>query len=325
MVFDSLAAWYANVKHHPFNPEYPGPQPLSQENARQFAYERVPLEARLGVDQRTLANPDYTKYLGTLSFQDGGERSIPVAYYETKHGSRAPLFLVSPAISARFERFYERVCSIFAKGGVSCLALQNYINFMDPANGPAELQQAMGRVVIDTRRAVDWAVQEAQKKESRIDPERLGSFGISLGGIKNLTWLAVDHRPRCNIIVMAAGGLPELLATSKDCDVRAYWDGRKQHCGYTDEQLRSELAAGLSLDPLLLAPHVNARDMLYIMSTKDDVVPSALQQRTYEAIGRPEAYSLAAGHGLSGIKLVLGFMTKKISEFVTARLGMPGA
>jgi dienelactone hydrolase len=324
-LLERINRWFANVKHIPLDQSYAGPKPLPAEVAQRFAYEPSMIEAKLGLDEKTEKNPDFTRYLGNLSFKDGGERNIPVAYYQTKHAQRAPLFFVSPAISERFARFYERVCAIFAKGGVSCLALQNYVNFVDPANGPAELQQFLVRSVTDTQRAVDWAVEEARKPDSRIDPARLGSFGISLGGIKNLTWLAVDHRPRCNIIVMAAGGLVDLLATSKDTDVRAYWEGRKQKCCYTDDQLRGELCEGLSIDPLALAPHVDASRLLYLMSTKDDVVPSELQQKTYEALGKPEAYSMSTGHDLPSAKTVLWYIGQKVSEFVQAKLGMTPA
>ena len=147
--------------------------------------------------------------------------------------------------------------------------------------------------VLDARRLIGWLATQPQ-----VDPERLATAGVSLGGILAATTLALEPRVQAGFFVMAGGGLAEILGESEDGDVvhfrergvaaGAFRDGRElvqKARGYTDP-----------VDPLTWASRIDPARVLLVSARFDRVISPERTRVLWEAMGRPRWLVVPTGH-----------------------------
>ncbi|MBI4341778.1 MAG: prolyl oligopeptidase family serine peptidase, partial [Candidatus Omnitrophica bacterium] len=138
---------------------------------------------------------------------------------------------------------------------------------------------------------VDWmAVQE------RVDADRMGGFGISMGGIAGVITAAVEPRLRVHVAVLAGGGIPDVLISTKDrllTKPRAKYLARNQMDLKTLEQ---QLRQRVKTDPLLLAPYVDPDRLFMVIALADRTIGRANSLRLWRALQKPQAVFLPLGH-----------------------------
>ncbi|HUY31364.1 MAG TPA: alpha/beta hydrolase family protein [Pirellulales bacterium] len=151
----------------------------------------------------------------------------------------------------------------------------------DPRATVAGMRQA----VLDIRRGAAWLAAQEE-----IDPERLGIFGISLGGITSA--LAATAEPRFKkICTMLAGGDIGQVAWENPqlARLRRNWtDGG----GNKDEFL----TLWKSIDPVTYAANVRGRKILMLNASHDEVIPRACTESLWRAFGEPEIVWYDASH-----------------------------
>jgi dienelactone hydrolase len=170
-------------------------------------------------------------------------------------------------------------------------------------------------MIADRRRAVDWLLTRPD-----VDPKRIGAYGVSLGGITTVNLAASEPRVMASVVVMAGGDLPAVLCRSveRECVNVSRANGVPE--GASDAQREAfEVAARkvIEADPYALAPYVDPASMLLFTTRRDTSVPSFLQERLREALGRPETYSLPTGHYSAIIYLPL--ILDRAREFLRRR------
>ncbi len=149
-------------------------------------------------------------------------------------------------------------------------------------------------MIADRRRAIDWLLTRDD-----VDPERIGAYGVSLGGITTVNLAATEPRVMASVVVMAGGDLPAVLCRSVERECVKISRANGVPTDASDAQREAfEVAARrvIAADPYALAPYVDPASMLLFTTRRDSSVPSFLQERLREALGRPETYSLPTGH-----------------------------
>jgi len=150
---------------------------------------------------------------------------------------------------------------------------------------PRETVKGLRQAVLDIRRARAWLASQDE-----VDAERLGIFGISLGGIT--TALVATAEPRFgNVCMMLAGGdLAQVSWTSPELKkLRDRWVAQ----GGTKEEYIELLA---QVDPVTHAGLVRERRILMLNASHDEVIPKSCTESLWKAFGQPEIVWYDAGH-----------------------------
>ncbi len=162
----------------------------------------------------------------------------------------------------------------------------------------------MRQAVLDIRRGAAWLASQPE-----VDPDQLGIFGISLGGITSA--LAAEAEPRLQHVCMAlAGGdLPKIAWVSPETRrVQQAWAKR----GITRSQLETDLK---SIDPLTWASLAKGRRILMINAKDDEIIPHDCTDRLWQALGKPPITWYEGGHySLGNIFAVLHEVTTFFSQ-----------
>ena len=153
------------------------------------------------------------------------------------------------------------------------------------SRNPRETVAGMTQAVLDIRRAAAWLADQED-----VDAQRLGIFGISLGGITSA--LAASAEPRFqNVCLMLAGGdmgrigwdSPELA------DSRQNW----LDAGGTRESFFEIVRP---IDPVTYASNLHGRRILMLNARHDETIPRACTEALWHALNEPEIIWMDAGH-----------------------------
>jgi dienelactone hydrolase len=236
--------------------------------------------------------------------------TVHCEYYQPIRARKVPAVIVLHILGGDFA--LARVfCNTLAQNGVAALFLKMpyYGPRRDPDNprrmistNARETVEGMTQAILDIRQATAWLAARAE-----IDPQRLGVFGISLGGITAA--LAATAEPRLqNVCLMLSGGdigrvgweSPAMSA------VRRYWLQQ----GETRERFFELMQ---SIDPVTYATNVQGRRILMLNATEDEIIPRACTESLWEAFGQPEIVWYQGGH-YSVARHILGAM-QRVAQF----------
>jgi dipeptidyl aminopeptidase/acylaminoacyl peptidase len=168
---------------------------------------------------------------------------------------------------------------ILAKRGISVLALDL------PGHGQSDGESHWDEPERQaTRAAVDFLA-----KQQEVDPNRIGAFGFSLGSYTALQVAATDRRLKA----IAVAGAPPNVA-----DHARYEYGTLGTWG----ALLAMRVSGMKFDELIpeqIVAQWTPRPLLVIEGEQDEVVPTSLARRLYDAAKQPKEWLLVPGahHG----------------------------
>ncbi len=121
----------------------------------------------------------------------------------------------------------------------------------------------IAQTVFDLRRAVDFL-----ETRSEIDQERIGYFGISLGGVIGTVFCGVDDRIKVPVIALAGGGLNLI---------------------FKFDALSTETANYVSIiDPINFVEKISPRPLLMLNAEKDEVIPPFSTKLLYDKAKEPK-------------------------------------
>ncbi len=150
---------------------------------------------------------------------------------------------------------------------------------------PHQSVQAMTQAVLDIRRAAAWLAQRPE-----VDPQRLGVFGISLGGITAALVAAQEPRLHNALLLLAGGDLrrlnwqsPELAPVRREIARRGL-------------SLEEVLRIMRAVDPVTYAHRLKQRRVLMINGRYDQLVPPQCTEALWQAAGRPPIQWWDCGH-----------------------------
>ena len=121
----------------------------------------------------------------------------------------------------------------------------------------------ISQTVFDLRRAVDFI-----ETRDELDQNRIGYFGISLGGIIGTIFCSVESRIKVPVIVLAGGNLNLM---------------------FRSQALSSEINSYLSIiDPINFVKMISPRPLLMINAENDEVIPPVTSKLLYKKAENPK-------------------------------------
>ena len=171
----------------------------------------------------------------------------------------------------------------------------------------------------DIRRLIDWAEDRAE-----IDAGRVGLIGFSHGAMLAPALAVQEPRITATILVMGGADGHEVIARC----IGARTEGIQNHAFEAFGWSRDEMAKTLEpiYAPLNAKNYPNRIDparVLIFDAGKDECVPQRSRDSLWEAMGRPERYTINSNHRhafYSMTPLRFNWMRKKIWDFFQLRL-----
>jgi pimeloyl-ACP methyl ester carboxylesterase len=235
---------------------------------------------------------------------------IAFEYYDVDGDARTPVVVLLPIFNGHLAipRFFARH---FANQGWAAVIVTRGRDPLDALTAPSETVRSN---LQDYSRVLDWI-----ERQPELDASRIGVFGVSLGAMDAVMLAALDGRVRALVIAMAGGDLSYLLANTNYRRIVRTIDDLAESQGTSREALGAKLDAELELDPLALAPYVDAERVLMIMTRTDAIIPFEAQHRLWISMGSPEALHLATGHRTSVVFFPM--LRNAAFEFFARRFG----
>lgn len=224
---------------------------------------------------------------------------------------RRPAIVISPILgsdTAFVTQFAER---FVAEGWHAIVVFHPEVTY-DPARPFVQIEERLADSVSRRIEVVDWLLARDD-----VDPARIGSFGISAGGIEAALASGADHRYAAHVIGLAGGPLSDVFVDSDEGQIRRATAAAERAVGGTREDLRRRLAATIRTDTLVLAAKAPRESVLLILARHDHSVPTKTGKALYEALGRPRTIWLPLGHYAS--VLFLPFVTPRVLDFFRER------
>jgi dienelactone hydrolase len=288
VIWLALTALAACTTYVPLSQDYSGPNSLPADGAADVASSSLPLQVTGDVETRERAH--FVVRQMSLPSPVDSSQSIDFEYYDVDGDQRTPVVLLLPVFNEQLAipRFFARY---FANQGWAAVVAVRGRDPLDTLVAPTETVQAN---LQDYRRILDWI-----ELEPELDASRIGLFGVSLGAMDAVMLTALDHRVSALVIAMAGGDLSYLLANTNYRRVVREIDDMAESQGTSREALGAKLDAQINLDPLALAPYVDAERVLMIITRTDAIIPFEAQQQLRTGLGSPETMYLVTGHRTS--------------------------
>ena len=195
---------------------------------------------------------------------------IDFEYYDVDGDARTPVIVLLPVFNEQLAipRFFARY---FANQGWAAVVAMRGRDPLETLVAPTATVQGN---LQDYSRVLDWI-----EREPELDASRIGVFGVSLGAMdardadrsRTARELA-RHRDGGRRLVVSAG--QHELSARRAHDRRDGSESRHEPRG-----ARRKLDAEIELDPLALAPYVDAERVLMIITRTDAIIPFEAQQQ----------------------------------------------
>jgi len=286
-----VATPVSGCAHLPRDARDAGPRTLPPDFAAYYDYPAPPSDVTI---QPIREHPRYREFLVRFPLSvDGFEPTEPVVefeWFESTAPDRRPAIVFNPILGGDYplERGLSR---FFARHGFHVALVHRKTLKISPEHPVEQLELLLRQGVVRIRQVVDWIASH-----ERVDPQRLGSFGISMGGIASIITAAIEPRLRCHVVALAGGGLPDILLTSRDKLLTKPRTRYLQHNQMDAATLEALLRQSVKTDPIRLAPYVDTHHLLMFIALADRTIGLANALRLWRVLGRPEVVFLPFGH-----------------------------
>lgn len=218
------------------------------------------------------------------------EPIVELEWFESKIPDRQAAIVFNPILGGDYP--LERgICRYLAHHGFHTALIHRKTLKISPDQPVEYLELLLRQGVIRIRQVVDWMEQQ-----DNVDPKRIGSFGISMGGIATIMAAAVEPRLKAHVAALPGGSIADILMSSKDSlltkPLSKYLRVRQMDRQAFDDLLRKQIRT----DPLQLAPYVDSSRLLLFIAVADRTIGRANSLRLWKALGKPELVLLPTGH-----------------------------
>jgi prolyl oligopeptidase family protein len=241
-------------------------------------------------------HPTYSVKQVTLA-SAGDDEPIQLIWFAPNTTKPSPLILISP-IRGSDTLVVEGCAEAFAADGYHAAIVKRAHYHFDPAGPLTQVEDSLRNGVIRHRQALDWLLTQPG-----IDPKRVGTFGISYGGILTAALAGIDQRVKVSVIDLAGGPLAGVMSSSKEGSLRRDWSRSRVCHDLTNKELYTELGDVIRTDPVKLAPYVARDHVLMLIARFDSSVPTPYQVKLWRALGKPRADFVPLGHYTSILAL----------------------
>ena len=227
-----------------------------------------------------------------------------------------PLICLTPILGrlAFLEDFFleHRLAPFFASQGFATALIERPIFEFNPAQGLEQIQEYLEESLRRNKKVLDYLIQQKE-----IDPQRIGSYGMSFGAVVNSLWAASDPRLKAHVFSLIGGNIPEIILTSRDPLMRAYLKAILDSRG--GQNLKSALEEAIRLDPLKTSHSIPRENILMFLALFDHVIRFRYGLALWRVLGKPETVFLPLGHYAS--ILTIPILKWKVISFFKKKLG----
>ena len=227
----------------------------------------------------------------------GSPKPIEIAWYAPRATGPRPLILISP-IRGSDTLIVDDCARMFAARGYHAAIVKRLRSGFDPWGPLSQVEDSLRTAVIRHRQALDWLLMQPG-----VDADRIGTFGISYGGIINAVLAAVEPRAKACVIDLAGGPLAGVMKSSDEHSVRRDWRRSRRSHDLSNRELYDALQDVVRTDPVKLAPYVARDRVLMLIARFDHSVPTHYQLKLWRALGEPRADFVPLGHYTSILAL----------------------
>jgi len=197
---------------------------------------------------------------GLLSIPKHAEKPMPVIILMHGLGDRVAVDYIEAGHNFFVESGYAVLRINIANHGDR---LENEYNFSLTDGYRYWSRDIISQTVFDLRRSIDFL---ATRKE--IDSDRIGYYGISLGGIIGTVFCGVDERVKVPVIALAGGNLNLMFGL---------------------DALSDDTMDFMSIiDPVNFVEKIHPRAFLMINAENDDVVPPTTSRILFQKAKQPK-------------------------------------
>ncbi|MFH1858119.1 MAG: hypothetical protein ABH845_04375 [Candidatus Omnitrophota bacterium] len=306
VVFESSCAHVARVKFPP--PPFKTPPELIR-YYNYSPYPGKPLIYPFHVQERYIEKRVIFRKVEDTT---GNRSSLVIHYYEPKTNKKHPLILITPILGKNYgiERSFA---SFFAKRGFACaIVYRKPLRFI-PDEPLSVVEAYLRSSIIRLRIALDWLC-----RQEKVDPNAIGTFGISFGGMLNTVLAAVDSRPKCHLIALAGGELAEVICYSHEKTIERYRNQFMKLSQLTPEEFREKLREAIISEPVTFARYIDTRKVYLFIAMFDLVIGKKHSRKLAKALGNPETYYVPLGHYTS--VLAIPFVRVKAANYFESHL-----
>jgi hypothetical protein len=282
--------------------------PIPEDERARFSAPEVELVALDALETHV----DVDVQRGTLAL-DGAERRFEL-YLPKRWAGPRPFLTVLPILGGG-ENVTVMVGTRLARRGIAAGTLERPWKLFKRQETVPELERKFIDAVREQRAFLDWVAERPD-----IDRARLGTFGLSAGGMVATVLAAVDPRVECSIIALAGGKLGTLVIEADEIRSRRWVQERLRLDGIAVEELRRRIESEVRVDPVDFAPCLDPRSVLFVSARFDGVVPRENIEALWEALGEPERIRTPFGHYTSA--LVLDSIVAAADGFARRRFGL---
>ncbi|MBI3010947.1 MAG: prolyl oligopeptidase family serine peptidase [Candidatus Omnitrophica bacterium] len=267
------------------------PLPLPAELASYYDYPKQPINAtREMVRDHAALREFFIRFPLSVSGFEPTEPVVEVEWFESKQLGRRPAILFNPILGGDYP--LERgICRFFASHGFHVAMIHRKTLKISPEHDASRLELLLRQGVLRIRQVVDW-----METQEGVDPRRLGSFGLSMGGIASVMAAAVEPRLRTHVVGLAGGSIADILLMSKDSLLTKPLNRYLERQQLDRAALERLLEEQVKTDPIRLAPYVDSRQLFLFIALADRTIGRANALRLWRALGRPQVVFLPTGH-----------------------------
>lgn len=283
--------------HVRLDPRYQGVQPLPPEAVEYYTVPGEPPAAEPEwIEERRAYRRGMVRFPLQADFEPT-EPMVEIEWFESRKPGRRPAILFSPILGGDYplERGF---CKYFASKGFHVALVHRKTLKISPEHGADRIELLLRQTVVRNRQIVGW-----MSRQPRVDPERLGGVGISMGGMADLITAAVEPRLKAHVVLLAGGSLADIIRDSRD---RLLTKPRGRYLaahGLDIPTMHRRLSDEIHTDPLRFAPYVDARRLLMFIALNDSTIGRSNALRLWRAVGKPQVIFAPTGHYTSYLYL----------------------
>jgi acetyl esterase/lipase len=238
-------------------------------------------------------------------------RSITLDYFLPGRPGKHPVIMILPMLGGGYP-LEKHFAVYFAKRGYAALIVHRERPPKDL--GWEAIDAILKESVLDSRRAIDWI-----ETRPELDAERIGIFGISMGGIKAALLAPIEPRVRAAVMGLAGGDLAYVLSYTTEHGISKRREAILREQSLTPIELRKKLSHSIQCEPEALAPYLDSHKVLLILGACDTVVPIKKGLELRRKMRKPETILLPTGH-YSAILLV-PYIQRQCFRFFERKMG----
>jgi dienelactone hydrolase len=147
--------------------------------------------------------------------------------------------------------------------------------------------------ILDARSLKDWLL-----KQPKVDPDRIGATGISLGSILSATLMGVDPDIKAGVFILGAGNLHDVLSDSALDSIEEFRDTFIKKLELENPEAFSEILHPhtFPFDPIRYARSLHPCSTMIISARFDNVIRKKHTEELHQELGKPDWIIVPSGH-----------------------------